>query len=119
MIRHIVFFTAKDKADIDQIIDGLSVLTTIPHARRLEIARNRKGDQLGNDVDVVVYGEFDSERDLAAYKAHNLYLQAIQRVRPLRELRFAADYELSTDVHFAGRGGLSQNARYSRPADTG
>ncbi|OKO83806.1 Dabb family protein [Bradyrhizobium sp. NAS96.2] len=119
MIRHIVFFTAKDKADIDQIIDGLSVLTTIPHARRLEIARNRKSDQLGNDIDVVVYGEFDSERDLAAYKTHNLYLEAIRRVRPLRELRFAADYELSTDVHFAGAAGLSQIARRSRPADTG
>ncbi|MGY3487964.1 hypothetical protein ACVW1C_005847 [Bradyrhizobium sp. USDA 4011] len=68
MIRHIVFFTAKDKAGIDQIIEGLSVLTTIPHARRLEIARNRKSDQLGNDIDVVVYGEFDSEMELAAYK---------------------------------------------------
>ncbi|MES5481481.1 Dabb family protein [Bradyrhizobium sp. INPA03-11B] len=118
MIRHIVFFTAKDKADIDQIIEGLSVLTTIPHARRLEIARNRKNDQLGNDIDVVVYGEFDSERDLAAYKAHNLYLEAIRCVRPLRELRFAADYELSTDVHFAGTAGLSQIARRSRPVGT-
>jgi len=46
MIRHIVFFTATSKAHIDQIIDGLSVLTTIPHARRLEVARNRKTDQL-------------------------------------------------------------------------
>src|ERR1700738_2765184 len=36
MIRHIVLFTAKDKADIEQMIDGLSVLTAIPHARRLE-----------------------------------------------------------------------------------
>jgi hypothetical protein len=35
MIRHVVLFTAKDKADIDQMIDGLSVLTAIPHARRL------------------------------------------------------------------------------------
>ncbi|KWV58313.1 stress responsive protein [Bradyrhizobium macuxiense] len=119
MIRHIVFFTAKNRADIDQIIEGLSVLTTVPHARRLEIARNRKGDQLGNDIDVIVYGEFDSERDLAAYKTHSLYLEAIRRVRPLRELRFAADYELSTDVHFAGTGGLRQIARRSRQADTG
>lgn len=41
---------------------------------------------------MVVYGEFDSEAELAAYKAHDLYLQSIERVRPLRELRFAADY---------------------------
>ncbi|MGY4182948.1 hypothetical protein ACVIHH_008239 [Bradyrhizobium sp. USDA 4518] len=115
MIRHIVFFTAKEKADLDRIIEGLSVLTSITYARRLEIARNRKSDQLGNDIDVVVYGEFDSETDLAAYKTHDLYREAIQRVRPLRELRFAADYELSTDVHFAGTRGLRQVARSHGP----
>lgn len=94
MIRHIVLFTAKDKADIDQIIEGLSVLTRIPHARRLEVARNRKTDQLGNDIDIVVYGEFDSETDLQSYKAHHLYQESIDRVRPLRELRLAADYDV-------------------------
>jgi Stress responsive A/B Barrel Domain len=101
MIRHIVLFTAKDKADIDQMVDGLAVLTAIPHARRLEVARNRKTDQLGNDIDVVVYGEFDSEAELAAYKAHDLYQESINRVRPLRELRFAADYNISADARFA------------------
>lgn len=101
MIRHVVLFTAKDKADIDRIIDGLSILTAIPHARRLEVARNRKTDQLGNDIDVVVYGEFDSERELAAYKAHDMYQESIKRVRPLRELRFAADYNVSADAGFA------------------
>jgi hypothetical protein len=95
MIRHIVLFTAKDKADIDRIVDGLSVLTAIPHARRLEIARNRKTDQLGNDIDVVVYGEFENHAELAAYKAHDLYKESIKRVRPLREFRFAADYDLA------------------------
>lgn len=95
MIRHIVLFTAKDKADIDRIVDGLSVLTAIPHARRLEIARNRKTDQLGNDIDVVVYGEFENEAELAAYKEHDLYKESIKRVQPLRELRFAADYDLA------------------------
>lgn len=101
MIRHIVFVhRAKDKAHIDQIIEGLSRLTEIPHARRLEIARNRKTDQLGNDIDVVVYGEFDNEMEFAAYKAHHLYQESIRRVRPLRELRYAADYDASTDGHF-------------------
>ncbi|MBB4383212.1 Dabb family protein [Bradyrhizobium sp. SBR1B] len=116
MIRHIVFFTVRDKAGIDQIVKGLSVLTSIPHARRLEIACNRKSDQLDNDIDVVVYGEFASETDLAAYKRHELYQEAIRLVRPLRELRFAADYELSTDVHFAGMAGQMMIARNSGPA---
>ncbi|MCP3392104.1 Dabb family protein [Bradyrhizobium sp. CCGB12] len=102
MIRHIVFFTAKDKAHIEQMIDGLSVLTAIPHARRLEVSRNRKTDQLGNDVDVVVYGEFDSEAELTAYKEHALYQESIRRVRPLRELRFAADYDVSAERFISG-----------------
>lgn len=54
MIRHIVFFTANNEAHIDQIIDGLSLLAAIPHSRRLEVARNRKTDQLGNDIDIVL-----------------------------------------------------------------
>ena len=65
MIRHIVLFTARDKTNIDS------------HARRLEIARNRKTDQLGNEIDVVVYGEFDNETELAAYKGHHLYEESI------------------------------------------
>ncbi|KYK44278.1 stress responsive protein [Bradyrhizobium liaoningense] len=105
MIRHIVFFSAKDEAHINQIIEGLSLLTTIPHASRLEVARNRKTDQLGNDIDIVVYGEFDSEAELAAYKAHDLYQESIRRVRPLRELRFAADYNVSIDVPSACQAG--------------
>ncbi|WP_051390151.1 Dabb family protein [Bradyrhizobium sp. Ec3.3] len=107
MIRHIVLFTAKDEGHIDGIIEGLSVLTTIPHARRLEVARNRKSDQLGNDIDVIVYGEFDNEAELAAYKAHDLYQESIRRVRPLRELRYAADYNVSTDVRVLTRRAVS------------
>ncbi|WGR90729.1 Dabb family protein (plasmid) [Bradyrhizobium sp. ISRA443] len=106
MIRHIVLFAAKNEAQIDQIVEGLAVLATIPHARRLEIARNRKADQFDNDIDVVVYAEFDNETELAAYKAHGLYQEAIRLVRPLRELRFAADYDASTDVRFASTGGM-------------
>ncbi|MGY8663456.1 Dabb family protein [Bradyrhizobium sp. UFLA05-109] len=107
MIRHIVLFSAKDAANIDRIIEGLSVLTKIPHARRLEVARNRKSDQLGNDIDVVVYGEFENEAELDAYRAHDLYQESIRRVRPLRELRFAADYCMSSDVRLLTRRAVS------------
>ena len=97
MIRHIVMFTAKDKADIDRIIEGLMLLAKIPHARRLEVSRNRKIDQIGNDIDVVVYGEFDSEAEFAAYKAHDFYRRSTENVRPLRDMRFAADYSSSAE----------------------
>jgi len=41
----------------------------------------------------VVYGEFTDAAALAAYKAHPLYQESIRRVRPLRELRMAADFQ--------------------------
>lgn len=93
MIRHIVFFTVPDRADLDAVRAGLSLLTENPHARFVEIGTNLKTDQLGTDVDFVVYGEFDDEAALAAYKAHPLYQASIDRVRPLREMRLAADYD--------------------------
>lgn len=94
MIRHIVFFSAKDPGEIEAIRAGLARLGGIPNARRFEVALNGKHDQLSNEVDVVVYGEFDDLEQLAAFKAHPLYAEAIAVVRPRRELRIAADYEV-------------------------
>jgi len=95
LIRHIVFFTAP--ADqLEKVRAGLSILTAIPHARLLEIGTNIKTDQLGTDVDLVVYGEFEDEAALAAYKAHPDYQRSIDLVRPIREMRMAADYESNT-----------------------
>lgn len=98
MIRHIVMFSCKDPADLDAVVRGLSVLTEIPHARVLEVSRNEKIDQLANDVDVVVYGEFETIDDFRAYKAHPLYQDSINQVRHLRDVRMAADYTVDNAV---------------------
>ncbi|MBN9348795.1 MAG: Dabb family protein [Devosia sp.] len=98
MIRHIVFFTAKSPENLPAILDGLRLLGTIPHVSHFEVTQNRKVDQFGNDIDVVVYAEFESEAALRAYKAHPTYAEATRRVRPLRELRFAADFEAAKAV---------------------
>ena len=98
MIRHIVFFTARDRKDLDQIVEGLELLGTIPHSLHFEVVVNSKVDQIGNDVDVVVYGEFADEAALAAYKAHPTYAEATKRVRPLRELRLAADIRSNVEA---------------------
>ena len=90
-IRHIVFFSAKDKADVPRILEGLSELGKIPHSQVFEARENTQRDALSDDVDVVVYAEFASAADLAAYKADPIYQQAIVTVRPLREMRIAAD----------------------------
>ncbi|UWQ17951.1 Dabb family protein [Jannaschia sp. M317] len=91
-IRHTVFFSARDKADVGRIVEGLSMLAAIPHSRTFEVVENSQVDALSSEVDVVVYAEFDDAAALAAYKAHPIYQQAIDVVRPLRDLRIAADF---------------------------
>jgi hypothetical protein len=93
VIRHIVLFSAKDPADVESILEGLSVLKNIPGSRHFEVACNSKRDGLSQEIDVIVYSEFDSYQTLDAYKAHPLYQMSIKRVRPLRELRYAVDFE--------------------------
>lgn len=91
-IRHVVFFSAKDQSDVDRIVEGLSALAAIPHSRTFEVVRNKHVDALSDEVDVIVYAEFDDDTALAAYKADPIYAHAITVVRPLRELRLAADF---------------------------
>ncbi|MEM9575885.1 MAG: Dabb family protein [Pseudomonadota bacterium] len=91
-IRHVVFFSAADKNDVERITNGLSLLGSIPHASVFEVTRNRRVDALSGEVDVIVYAEFADDEALQAYKAHPIYQQAIDVVRPLREMRIAADF---------------------------
>lgn len=93
MIRHIVFFTVKDGIDKEIVFQGLSLLTGIPHKLHLEVGRNLLTDAISpGGPDFIVYGEFADEAQLAQYKAHPLYQQSISIVRPLRDLRMAADF---------------------------
>ncbi len=92
IIRHVVFFSSKAEGDIDRIVDGLSMLEAIPSVSHFEVSRNRNEDRFGNDVDVIVYAEFENDDALAAYRAHPIYQDCIEIVRPLREMRIAADF---------------------------
>jgi hypothetical protein len=94
MIRHIVFFTLKSPGETDVVVAKLSRLGTIPGCTLLEVRPNAKVDQIGNDIDIVVYSEFPGLAELKAYKKHPTYAQVTAEVRPLRKLRFAADVEV-------------------------
>ena len=91
MIRHIVFFSARRKEDVESVRTGLLALGNIPHSNLFEVTLNTKVDPLSDEVDVVVYAEFADDAALAAYKAHPLYAQTTAQVKPLRELRYSAD----------------------------
>jgi quinol monooxygenase YgiN len=95
LIRHIVFFSARDRNDVERVRAGLTELARIPHSQFFEVALNSKVDPLSDEVDVVVYAEFADQAALAAYKAHPLYAATTAKVKPLRELRFSADFASS------------------------
>jgi hypothetical protein len=91
VIRHIVFFSARNKKDVETIVKGLQRLGEIPHSTVFEVMQNTKTDPISGEIDVVVYGEFENVEALAAYKAHPIYNETTAVVRPLRELRISAD----------------------------
>lgn len=91
MIRHVVYFSVRSETDRDQVLNGLRLLEANPHALHLEVGENLKLDSLGNEIDFVVYGEFADEAALEAFKAHPVYEASIAMVRPIRDLRIAAD----------------------------
>lgn len=93
MIRHIVFFSAKRREDVDAIRKGLMTLGTIPHSTHFEVTLNTKVDPLSDEIDLVVYAEFPDQAALAAYKAHPTYSATTAAVRPMREIRLSADVQ--------------------------
>ena len=92
MIRHIVFFSAKHDADLNAVINGLNALGRIPGADFFEVAPNAKIDPISDEIDVVVYAEFKDEAALRNWKADPIYAETTRTVRPLRELRYSADF---------------------------
>ncbi len=99
MIRHIVFFSAKDKADLPAILEGLGTLAGIRHHDHFESSRTRRVDPMGNDVDVVVYAEFRNRAALDAYKADPILPASTQRRAPLARHSLFRDYEVSTRLN--------------------
>lgn len=91
MIRHIVFFSVSRKEEVETVRKGLMALGGIPHSSFFEVVANSKVDPLSDEIDIVVYAEFEDHDALAAYKAHPLYDETTRKVRPQRELRFSAD----------------------------
>lgn len=92
VIRHIVFFSAKRGADVATVAEGLGALGAIPGADFFEVALNAKIDPISDEIDVVVYVEFRDEEALRAWKADPRYAETTRIVRPMRELRYSADF---------------------------
>jgi quinol monooxygenase YgiN len=94
VIRHVVLFSVAREDDRAAVEAGLKLLEANPHALRLAVRPNIRRDTWSSEIDFVVYGEFADEAALAAYKAHPTYAASIAAVKPLRDVRIAADFQL-------------------------
>ncbi len=93
MIRHVVFFSVKDRADLETVYDGLSILGGTGEYAHFEVGRNLRTDQISPDgPDFIVYAEFEDSDQMQRFKDHALYQESIRIVRPLRDMRIAADF---------------------------
>ncbi len=89
-------FSAKSPENVEDIYQGLKNLENIEGNWLLSVTKNEKLDQIANDIDVVVYGEFPDKAALSQYKKHQIYQDAITIVRPLRDKRIAVDIPIKT-----------------------
>ena len=96
MIRHLVFFRAREPSDLPKMRRTLMTLAGIDGVRGFEVGVNEQRDEgSDDDIDLVVHAVLDDADALAAYKASPIYQRSVAVVRPLRELRIAVDYEIA------------------------
>ena len=113
MIRHVVLFSLKHPDNLEPVRRGLQRLAEIPQVRSLEVAANLNRDHFDNSVDLIVHAVFDDEAALDAYKHHPIYQESIDTVRPLRDMRVAADFVSTIDVSLTPK--TSQDGQPARP----
>ena len=91
LIRHIVFFSARRKEDVEAVRTGLLALGNIPHSSLFEVTLNTKVDPLSDEVDVVVYAEFADDARWPPTRRTRSMRRPPARSNLLRELRYSAD----------------------------
>ena len=99
MIKHIVMWKLKDFADgtdkaqyARKMKNDLEALrATIPQIKHLEVGLNIVSSDAAYDV--VLYSEFESEKDLELYQKHPDHLRVADFIGKIREQRAVVDYK--------------------------
>lgn len=71
-----------------------SMIGKIPRIRKLEVGLNEKVDPHSQNVDLMLFVEFESYEDLDAYLIHPVHQDVVRKIGPLRKERWAVDYEV-------------------------
>jgi hypothetical protein len=96
MIKHIVMWKFKDdvadadKLEMKRLLESLKGV--VPSLIDIEIGLDIVGKEASKDM--VLYTEFASMDDLAAYAGHPEHLKVVEFVKPLVCERAVVDYEI-------------------------
>jgi len=100
MIKHIVMWKLKNKADAGIMKDKLEgLMGKIPGLIKLEVGINI--DDSAQSADVVLYSELESEEALAGYQAHPEHQAVVPWVKAATISRTVVDYKVECNLQHA------------------
>ena len=93
MVKHIVLYTLKEGVDKDAAVALIAsklepLVGRIPGLMKMEVRRCFAG------CDYALYSEFESAKDIPAYRAHPLHQEAKSYFHHYLATRLSADYEV-------------------------
>ena len=93
MVKHIVLFVIKEEEDKEAAVRLIAsklepLVGVIPGLLKMEVRRACQ------EVDCVLYSEFESMQALQDYAQHSAHLQAKEYFWHMLDKRFCADYEV-------------------------
>jgi hypothetical protein len=95
MIVHIVMWELKEEnksenlSSLKAALEGL--VSKVPTLGRLEVGINFSSRDVARDI--VLYSEFESKEDLAAYAVHSEHVKVIELVKQIASETRVVDYE--------------------------
>ncbi|RLL50081.1 Dabb family protein [Mariprofundus sp. EBB-1] len=93
MIKHIVMWKLRDKADATEIKIRLEALNgKIPGLLKVEVGIDFLAS--GQSADVVLYSELESRQALEAYQTHPEHQAVVPIIKAAAIARTVVDYEL-------------------------
>lgn len=102
MIRHVVMWKLKDEAEgasreknankLKLILEGLK--TNIEEIKNVEVGVNFNHDASGQDWDVVLISDFNSELDYTMYTRHEHHKKAMNFINTVVKERRYVDYKM-------------------------
>ncbi len=101
MIKHIVMWKLREVAECGDRIQNAKKMkhdlealkSKIPQIKQIEVGLNSLTSE--GSYDVVLYSEFDTEKDLETYQKHPDHMKVAEFISTVKERRAVVDYTIN------------------------